>query len=69
MADQPPPQTPPSQVEPATLPPVVRRAEAAHRDPIPARAQLGTKAAKVTVAADKPATVDFSFAPPAAPGG
>ncbi|HET8787501.1 MAG TPA: PEP/pyruvate-binding domain-containing protein, partial [Actinomycetes bacterium] len=47
MADQPPPQTPPRQVEPATLPPVVSLAEAVHLDPIPARALLGTKAASL----------------------
>ena len=45
MADQPPPQTPPRQVEPATLPPVVSLAEAAHLDPTKARTLLGTKAA------------------------
>jgi hypothetical protein len=45
MADQ--PQTPPRQVEPATLPPVVSLAEAAHLDPTQARALLGTKAASL----------------------
>jgi pyruvate,water dikinase len=47
MADQPPPQTPPRQVEPATLPPVVSLTEAAHLDPTQARALLGTKAASL----------------------
>jgi rifampicin phosphotransferase len=47
MADQPQPQTPPRQVEPATLPPVVSLAEAAHLDPTQARALLGTKAASL----------------------
>jgi rifampicin phosphotransferase len=47
MAEQPPPQTPPRQVEPATLPPVVSLAEAAHLDPTQARALLGTKAASL----------------------
>jgi phosphohistidine swiveling domain-containing protein len=45
MADQ--PQTPPRQVEPATLPPVVSLAEAAHLDRTQARALLGTKAASL----------------------
>jgi rifampicin phosphotransferase len=47
MADQPPPQTPPRQVEPATLPPVLSLTEAAHLDPTQARALLGTKAASL----------------------
>jgi phosphohistidine swiveling domain-containing protein len=47
MADQPQPETPPRQVEPATLPPVVSLAEAAHLDPTQARALLGTKAASL----------------------
>jgi phosphohistidine swiveling domain-containing protein len=47
MADQPPPQTPPRQVEPATLPPVLSLTEAAHLDPAQARALLGTKAASL----------------------
>jgi rifampicin phosphotransferase len=47
MADQPPPHTPPSQVEPATLPPVLSLTEAAHLDPTQARAPLGTKAASL----------------------
>jgi phosphohistidine swiveling domain-containing protein len=47
MADQPPPQTPPRQVEPATLPPVVSLTEAAHLDLTQARALLGTKAASL----------------------
>jgi rifampicin phosphotransferase len=47
MADQPPPQTPPRQVEPATLPPVVSLTEAGHLDPTQARALLGTKAASL----------------------
>jgi hypothetical protein len=41
-AEQPQPQTPPRQVEPATLPPVVSLAEAAHLDPAQAPALLGT---------------------------
>jgi rifampicin phosphotransferase len=45
MADQ--PQTPPRQVEPATLPPVLSLTEAAHLDPTQARALLGTKAASL----------------------
>jgi phosphohistidine swiveling domain-containing protein len=47
MADQPPPQTPPRQGEPATLPPVLSLAGAAHLDPAQARALLGTKAASL----------------------
>ncbi|MDF2742935.1 MAG: hypothetical protein K0S88_4311 [Actinomycetia bacterium] len=47
MADQPPPQTPPRQVEPATLPAVVSLTEAGHLDPTQARALLGTKAASL----------------------
>jgi rifampicin phosphotransferase len=47
MADQPPPQTPPRQVEPATHPPVLSLIEAAHLDPAQARALLGTKAASL----------------------
>jgi rifampicin phosphotransferase len=47
MADQPPPPTPPRQVEPATLPQVVSLAEAAYLDPTQARALLGTKAASL----------------------
>jgi phosphohistidine swiveling domain-containing protein len=45
MADQPPPQTPPRQLEPATLPRVLSLTEAAHLDPAQARTLLGTKAA------------------------
>jgi pyruvate,water dikinase len=44
-ADQ--PQTPPRQVEPATLPPVISLTEPAHLDPTQARALLGTKAASL----------------------
>jgi phosphoenolpyruvate synthase/pyruvate phosphate dikinase len=47
MADQPQTQTPPGQVEPATLPPVLSLTEAAHLDPTQARALLGTKAASL----------------------
>jgi rifampicin phosphotransferase len=47
MADQPQPQTPPRQGEPATLPPVVSLTEAAHLDPTQAQALLGTKAASL----------------------
>jgi rifampicin phosphotransferase len=47
MADQPQPQTPPGQVEPATLPTVLSLTEAAHLDPTQARALLGTKAASL----------------------
>jgi hypothetical protein len=47
MADQPPPHTPPRQVEPATLPPVLSLTEAAHLDPTQARALVGTKAASL----------------------
>jgi rifampicin phosphotransferase len=47
MADQPQPPTPPRQVEPATLPPVLSLTEAAHLDPTQARALLGTKAASL----------------------
>jgi rifampicin phosphotransferase len=47
MADQPPTQTPPRQVEPATLPPVLSLTEAAQLDPTQARALLGTKAASL----------------------
>jgi rifampicin phosphotransferase len=47
MADQPQPQTPPDQVEPATLPPVLSLIEAGHLDPTQARALLGTKAASL----------------------
>jgi rifampicin phosphotransferase len=47
MADQPQPQTPPPQVEPATHPPVLSLTEAAHLDPAQARALLGTKAASL----------------------
>ena len=47
MADQPPPQTPPGQGEPATLPPVVSLAEATNLDPAQARALLGGKAASL----------------------
>ena len=47
MADQPPPQTPPRQVEPATLPPVLSLTEAARLDPTQARVLLGTKAARL----------------------
>jgi phosphohistidine swiveling domain-containing protein len=46
-ADQPQPQTPPRQVEPATLPPVISLTEPAHLDPTQARALLGTKAASL----------------------
>jgi hypothetical protein len=45
MADQ--PQTPPREVEPATLPPVLSLTETAHLDPTQARALLGTKAASL----------------------
>jgi GrpB-like predicted nucleotidyltransferase (UPF0157 family) len=41
-ADQPQTQTPPHQVEPEPLPPVVSLAEAAHLDPAQAPARLGT---------------------------
>jgi phosphohistidine swiveling domain-containing protein len=47
MADQPPPQAPPRQVEPAPLPPVLSLTEAAHLDPTQAWALLGTKAASL----------------------
>jgi len=47
MADQPPPQMPPRQVESAKLPPVLSLAEAAHLDPAQARSLLGTKAASL----------------------
>jgi rifampicin phosphotransferase len=47
MADQPPPQTPPRQVEPSTHPSVLSLTEAAHLDPTQARALLGTKAASL----------------------
>jgi rifampicin phosphotransferase len=47
MADQPQPQTPPRQGEPAPLPPVISLTEAAHLDPAQARALLGTKAASL----------------------
>jgi hypothetical protein len=47
MADQPPPHTPPRQVEPATHPPVLSLTEAAHLDPTQARALVGTKAASL----------------------
>jgi rifampicin phosphotransferase len=47
MADQPPPQTPLRQVEPATLPPVLSLTEAARLDPTRARALIGTKAASL----------------------
>jgi phosphohistidine swiveling domain-containing protein len=47
MADQPPPQTPLCQVEPATFPPVLSLSQAAHLDPAQARALLGTKAASL----------------------
>jgi phosphoenolpyruvate synthase/pyruvate phosphate dikinase len=47
MADQPPPQTPPRQVEPATPPPVLSLTEAAHLDLTQTRALLGTKAASL----------------------
>jgi len=47
MADQPQPQTPPRQGEPATLPPVLSLTEAAHLDPAQTQALLGTKAASL----------------------
>jgi hypothetical protein len=47
MADQPQPQTPLRQVEPATLPLVLSLTEAGHLDPTQARALLGTKAASL----------------------
>ena len=47
MADQPQSQTPPRQVQPATLPPIPSLTEAAHLDPTQARALLGTKAASL----------------------
>jgi rifampicin phosphotransferase len=48
MMGEPPPTQPPSRkVAPATLPPVVSLAEAAHLDPAQARLLLGTKAASL----------------------
>jgi rifampicin phosphotransferase len=47
MANQPQPQTPAGQVEPAPLPPVVSLTEATHLAPAQARALLGTKAASL----------------------
>jgi hypothetical protein len=47
MAEPPQPQTPPHQVDPEPLPPVVSLTEAAHLDPTQARALLGTKAASL----------------------
>jgi rifampicin phosphotransferase len=47
MGEPPQTQPPPHQVAPATLPPVVSLAEAAHLDPAQARALLGTKAASL----------------------
>jgi rifampicin phosphotransferase len=47
MADQPPPQAPPRQVEPASRPPVLSLTEAAHLDPTQAQTLLGTKAASL----------------------
>jgi phosphohistidine swiveling domain-containing protein len=47
MADQPPPQAPSRQGEPAALPSVLSLTEAAHLDPTQARALLGTKAASL----------------------
>jgi rifampicin phosphotransferase len=47
MTDQPPPQAPPRQAKPETLPPVVSLAEAAQLDPAQAQTLLGTKAASL----------------------
>jgi rifampicin phosphotransferase len=47
MADQPPPQAPPRQLQPEPHPPVLSLTEAAHLDPTQARALLGTKAASL----------------------